>query len=259
MKLSTLRVMKHAFVAGLPFFNLNNVSNLVSSKFSLIPKTYMHNMNTITFPVVLEPNNFYVNFELSERQTRILNEYIKSENDDFEIIPINIFEHEAYNGNDKEKQDVKILSVNVYNVHNHLHDNHLHIKEHITNFAKTKEFMKKDKHVSVENDPSLVHLPKITVCDVKTYVRNVKTGEAGTMILDFVSNVDFIDSINIFKSQRGTIDVSHDEFFSSSKIMSHRDKIDFSMKFHKKSGCEYKLSKDFICLHEKKICTEWNL
>lgn len=209
--------------------------------------------NIFNIPACLH-NTCYVNFELNKQQTENINNYIKEENEDFEILPISLFDCPAI-----EKKN--IISVNMYNVDNFVY-RYINNKYNgvlsgssskIKKLSSIFSFIKKTG-IPFETNiiGQLQNYNNITMCDIKTYVINKKTGEKGTMVLDYVSNIDFIDPINVYKQAKGNIKYNTTSCETRTCISSHFDKVEFSMYSNKKEDCVYNLSNEFISLHKRK-------
>lgn len=241
MKLSVLKLLKNSIITALPF------SRTIQNATPQVFRDMSVHSNAFNIPTVLQ-SSCYVNFELNKRQREIVNHYIHAKNEDFDIIPISLFNES------QESQKKYMMSVNVYDVDNFIHHKSLHKKS--KNLKKMTTVINWIKKTGVNLDTNIIgqlqSYPKITMCDIKTYVINKKTGECGTMILDYVSNIDFIDPINIYKSKRGSINYNKNGSNIKANVISHVDKLQFSFKTQKSSQSQKGLSSQFVSLHQKK-------
>ena len=249
MKLSVLRFIKNSILAGIPF------SRTIYDATPVQLLDVTPNKNIFNIPACLQ-NTYYVNFELNSRQTEIINNYIKQENEDFEILPISFFDCPPIAVDKKN-----IISVNMYNVDNFVYT-HLNnkadniITRRSSKLRKLGSIISIIKKTGIGFDTTILNqlqeYKNVTMCDVKTYFINKKTGEKGTMVLDYVSNIDFIDPINVYKIARGNINYNTSEYNSHASVSSYNDKLDFSIYYDKKDEYTYKLSDEFISLHKRK-------
>ena len=237
MKTSVLKFLKNSIITALPFSRtIQNATPQVFRDFSV-------HSNAFNMPVTLQ-DACYINFELNKRQRDMVSHYIHAENENFEIIPISLFE-------DSDKYNKKhMISVNIYHV-----DNFIQQKQH-RNLKKISTALEWIKKTGINIDANIIEqlqiYPKITMCDIKTYVRNKETGECGTMILDYVSNIDFVDPINIYKPKRGTINYQNNDELIKANVNSHVDKVKFFIEARQSSQSQKCLSSQFVSLHNKK-------
>ena len=241
MKISVLRFIKNTIVTALPF------SRTIYHATPQVFRDMSVQSNAFNIPATLQ-NSCYINFELNKRQREKINNYIHAENEDFEIIPISLFD-------DSDPSKMKhMITVNMYNVDNFIHHRSNHTKSKtLKKFSTIINWIKK---TGVNLDTNIIGQlqshPKITMCDIKTYVRNKKTGECGTMVLDYVSNIDFVDPINVYKSKQGFIDFDIERNHIKANVKSHLDKIQFYIETQQSSQSQKRLSPQFATLHDKK-------
>ena len=241
MKLSVLRFIKNTVITALPFSR--TIQNATPQFF----RDMSVHSNAFHLPATLQ-NSCYINFELDKRQREKINNYIRAENEDFEIIPVSLFDD-----SDESKQK-HMITVNMYDVDNFIHHRSQHKKS--KTIQKLSTMINWMKNTGLNLDTTIIgqlqSYPKITMCDIKTYVRNKKTGECGTMILDYVSNIDFVDPINIYKSKQGSINFEIEGTHLKANVKSHVDKIQFYIETQQTSQSQKRLSSQFVTLHDKK-------
>ena len=73
------------------------------------------------------------------------------------------------------------------------------------------------------------------------------------MLLDYVSNIDFIDPINIYKSSKGFINFNTEGSFIKADVNSHVDKVQFLIETQQSSQSQKRLSSQFVSLHKKRF------
>lgn len=242
MKVSVLRFLKNTIITALPFSRTIHHAT---------PQVFLDksvDSNVFNLPATLQ-HSCYVNFELNQRQTDMINHYIRAECEDFEIIPVSFFD-DVY-----ESKKKYMITVNLYDVDNFIH--HKSISKRSGNLKKMSTLIEWINKTGVNIDTNIIGqlqcYPKITMCDIKTYVRNKHTGQCATMVLDYVSNIDFADPINIYKkSKRGSIHYANKGSHISADVNSLVDKVEFLFEMQQSSQSQKRLSPQFVSLHKKK-------
>ena len=247
MKQTLLKFIKRSLVVGLPFSRIGLLHKSTPRQFQDI----VDSPNIFDVPATIG-SSCYVNYCLDDRQVSILEDYIKVENDNFEIIPISVFE--------EDEMPRKMLTMNIYSVHNFVYDRLNSIDEkigkHKGKLQKIEDIIHGLEGFGININTNILQDMKaksqITMCDIKTYVRNKETGECGTMVLDYVSNIDFVDPINIYKKKQGVFHYEDSKKYTDVQVSSHIDKVDFSMHMNKTMYVGTKLCDDFSLIHGKR-------
>lgn len=136
-------------------------SGLLTGMPSLIYNPYTQ--TPLNIPLTISEDSIYLNFRLTPQYSDYLQEYVNKYNDNLSIVPVCLFPEEE---EEFSRSKSKYLSVNVYNC----------------------------------SSPAFLNGNKQTLrCELNTYVQDKRTGQYGTLILDYLSNDLSMDPVNLFK------------------------------------------------------------